>query len=45
MINFFRVYKDENESKTVVEGAILGADKAKAIIAEAKVDYQKAFEK
>ena len=43
MINFFRVYKDENENPTIVEGNILGAEDAKRIILEAKEDYKKEF--
>ena len=44
MINFFRVYKDENESPTVVEGQMLGVNDAKLIIAEAKSIYKQKFE-
>ena len=43
MINFFRVYKDENESPTIVEGQMLGAENAKLIIEEARNDYDKEF--
>lgn len=43
MINFFRVYKDENESKTIVEGKMLGVEDAKLIIAEAKSMYKEKF--
>ena len=44
MINFFRVYKDENEGVTEVEGKPLGAEDAMLVIAEAKQNYRKKFE-
>lgn len=43
MINFFRVYKDENEGVTQVEGAPLDANDAKLVIAEAKQNYREMF--
>ena len=43
MINFFRVYKDENEGVTQVEGAPLNAEDAKLVIAEAKQNYRNKF--
>lgn len=45
MIHFFRVYKDENESKTIVEGNVLGVEDTKLAIAKAKENYKKAFNK
>ena len=44
MINFFRVYKDENEGVTQVEGAPLSAEDAKLVIAEAKQNYRNKFD-
>ena len=43
MINFFRVYKDENEGKTEIEGKPLGVNEAKLTIAEAKQNYREKF--
>ena len=43
MINFFRVYKDENEGVTLVEQKPLGVNDAKLAIAEAKQNYRKKF--
>ena len=43
MINFFRVYKDESESVTVVEAKPLGVEEAKLTIAEAKRNYKDKF--
>ena len=45
MIHFFRVYKDENESKTIVEGNVLGVEDTKQAIAKAKENYKKMFNK
>ncbi len=43
MINFFRVYKDESEGTTLVEGKPLNADEAKLVIAESKQRYREKF--
>ena len=45
MINFFTVYKDSSEGVTVVEGAPLGVNDAKLVIAEAKTNYREKFNK
>ena len=45
MINFFRVYKDENEGVTEVEGKPLDVNEAKLAIAEAKRNYRQKFNK
>ena len=44
MINFFRVYKDENEGVTQIEGKPLGVNEAKLTIAEAKQNYRQKFQ-
>lgn len=43
MINFFRVYKDESEGHTEVEGKPLGVENAKLAIAEAKQLYRENY--
>ena len=43
MINFFKVYKDESEGRTVVEGKPLGVEDAKLTISEAKQLYRQKF--
>ena len=43
MINFFRVYKDENEGITEVDGQPLSVNDAKLTIAEAKSNYKDKF--
>lgn len=43
MINFFRVYKDESEGITEVEGKPLSSEDAKLTIAEAKQNYKDYF--
>ena len=43
MINFFKVYKDENEGVTLVETKPLGVRDAKLVIAEAKQNYREKF--
>ena len=43
MINFFRVYKDESEGVTEVEGKPLSVEDAKLTIAEAKQNYKNYF--
>lgn len=45
MIHFFRVYKDENESKTIVEGKVSGVEETKQAIITAKLNYKKVFDK
>lgn len=45
MINFFRVYKDEGEGVTEVEGKPLNVEDAKLAIAEAKQLYRDSFKK
>ncbi len=45
MINFFKVYKDESEGITEVEGLPLGVNEAKLVIAEAKQNYRDTFNK
>ena len=45
MINFFRVYKDESEGITEVEGKPLGVNDAKLVIAQAKQNYKDKFNK
>ncbi len=45
MINFFRVYKDESEGRTEVEGKPLNVEDAKLAIAEAKQLYRDSFKK
>lgn len=43
MINFFRVYKDESEGITEVEGKPLNVEDAKLVIAESKQNYRNKF--
>ena len=43
MINFFRVYKDESEGITEVDGSPLGVQDAKLAIAQAKQNYNEKF--
>src|SRR5574344_1077038 len=43
MINFFRVYKDEAEGHTEVEGKMLGVEETKLAISEAKQNYRDKF--
>lgn len=45
MIHFFRVYKDENESKTMVEGKVYDVKDTKLAIQKAKDNYKKVFNK
>ena len=45
MIHFFRVYKDENESKTLVEGRVWGAEETKLAIAKSKENYNRVYGK
>ena len=45
MINFFKVYKDESEGITQVEGSPLGVNEAKLTIAEAKQNYRDKYAK
>lgn len=44
MIHFFKVYKDESENQTVVEGKMLGVEETKLAIAVAKQRYKEHFE-
>lgn len=43
MINFFRVYKDEKEGVTRIDGKPLGVEEAKLTISEAKQNYRQKF--
>lgn len=43
MINFFKVYKDESEGVTVVDGKPLGIEDAKLTISEAKQNYRRKY--
>lgn len=43
MINFFRVYKDEKEGITRIDGKPLGVEEAKLTISEAKQNYRQKF--
>ena len=45
MIHFFRVYKDENENKTIVEGKVAGVEETKEAIKKAKANYNNMFNK
>ncbi|MGN1212494.1 MAG: inorganic diphosphatase [Christensenellales bacterium] len=45
MIHFFRVYKDENENKTIVEGKVADVKETKEAIKKAKANYNNMFNK
>lgn len=45
MIHFFKVYKTQHESKTVVEGNLFGIKETKEAIKKAKQNYKKYFQK
>ena len=45
MIHFFRVYKDESENKTIVEGKVAGVEETKEAIERAKQNYKGMFKK
>lgn len=45
MVHFFSVYKTEHESKTLVEGNLLGVKETKKAIAKAKENYKNHFGK
>ena len=45
MVHFFSVYKTEHESKTLVEGNLLGVEETKKAIAKAKENYKNHFGK
>ena len=45
MIHFFRVYKDENENKTIVEGKVAGVEETKEAIKKAKANYNNMYNK
>lgn len=45
MMHFFKVYKDQSESITIVDNTVYGVEETKKVIKRAKENYKQKFEK